>query len=57
MLSDFVKEIDLTSTHTEMGLMDKSVLQEVADTCNLTTGCCKELLREEVFHIVEECWV
>lgn len=55
-LADFVKEIGLPSSFTEMGLTDKSVLQKVADTCNLTPGCCKKLSREEVLQILEECW-
>ena len=55
-LADFVKEIGLPSTFTEMGITDRSVLRKVADTCNLTAGCCKKLSREEVFEILEECW-
>ena len=55
-LADFVKEMGLPSTLTEMGLTDKSVLKKVADTCNLTAGCCKKLSREEVLGILEECW-
>lgn len=55
-LSDFVREIGLPSTFTEMGITDKSVLKKVTDTCNLTAGCCKKLSREEVLEILEECW-
>lgn len=55
-LADFVKEMGLPSTFTEMGITDKSVLKKVADTCNLTAGCCKKLSREEVLEILEECW-
>lgn len=55
-LADFVKEIGLPSTFTEMGLTDKSVLKKVANTCNLTAGCCKKLFREEVLAVLEECW-
>lgn len=55
-LADFVHEIGLPSTFTEMGITDKSVLKKVADTCNLTAGCCKKLSREEVLTILEECW-
>lgn len=55
-LADFVKEIGLPSTFREMGITDKSVLKKVADTCNLTAGCCKKLSREEVLEILEECW-
>ncbi len=55
-LADFVREIGMPSTFTEMGLTDKSVLKKVADTCNLTAGCCKKLSREEILEILEECW-
>lgn len=55
-LADFIREIGLPSTFTEMGLTDKSVLKKVADTCNLTAGCCRKLTREEVLEILEECW-
>lgn len=55
-LADFVKEMGLPSTFTEMEITDKSVLKKVADTCNLTAGCCKKLSREEVLEILEECW-
>ena len=55
-LAEFVKEIGMPSTFTEMGITDKSVLKKVADTCNLTAGCCKKLSREEVLQILEECW-
>lgn len=55
-LADFIHEIGMPSTFTEMGLKDKSVLKKVADTCNLTAGCCKKLSREEILEILEECW-
>lgn len=55
-LADFIREVGLPSTFTEMGMTDKSVLQKVADTCNLTAGCCKKLSREEILEILEECW-
>ncbi|MCI8410402.1 MAG: iron-containing alcohol dehydrogenase [Lachnospiraceae bacterium] len=55
-LAEFVKEIGMPSTFTEMGITDKSVLKKVADTCNLTAGCCKKLSREEILQILEECW-
>ncbi len=55
-LAEFVKEIGLPSTLTEMGITDKSVLKKVADTCNLTVGCCKKFSREEILQILEECW-
>lgn len=54
-LADFVKEIGLPSTFAQMGITDKDMLKKVADTCNLTAGCCKKLSREEVLEILEEC--
>ena len=54
-LADFVKEIGLPSTFAQMGITDKDMLKKVADTCNLTAGCCKKLSREEVFEILKEC--
>lgn len=55
-LADFIKEIGLPTTLTEMGITDKNVLKKVADTCNLTAGCCKKLSREEILEILEECF-
>ncbi len=55
-LADFIREIGLPSTFAQMGLTDKSVLKKVADSCNLTAGCCKKLSREEVLEILMECW-
>lgn len=55
-LASFIREIGLPASFTEMGITDKSVLKKVADTFNLTAGCCKKLSREEVLEILEECW-
>lgn len=54
-LADFVKEIGLPSTLSQMRITDKDMLKKVADTCNITAGCCKQLSREEVLEILEEC--
>lgn len=54
-LADFVKEIGMPTTFTEMGITDRNVLKAVADTCNLTAGCCRKLSREEILEILEEC--
>ena len=55
-LADFVKEIGMPTTFSEMGITDKSVLKAVADSCNLTAGCCRKFSREEILEILEECW-
>ena len=46
----------MPTTFSEMGITDKSVLKAVADSCNLTAGCCRKFSREEILEILEECW-
>lgn len=55
-LADFIKEIGLPTTFREMGITDESVLKPVADSCNITAGCCKQLSREELLEILKECF-
>ena len=55
-LTDFIHEVGLPSKFTQMGITDKSVLKNVADSCNITAGCCKKLSREEILEILEQCW-
>ncbi len=55
-LEEFIREMGLPHTFTEMGITDKSILKKVAGTCNLTAGCCKKLSREEILEILEECF-
>jgi len=54
-LADFIKEIGLPTTFTEMGITDETILKAVADTCNISAGCCKKLDREEILEILREC--
>lgn len=55
-LQDFIHEIGLPGSFREMGITDRSVLKMVADTSNLTAGCCKKLTREELLEIMDECF-
>ena len=54
-LADFIKEIGLPATLTEMGIADDRILRAVADTCILKEGCCKRLERDEIFALLQEC--
>lgn len=54
-LAGFVQEIGLPTALSEMGITDETILKAVADTCNITTGCCKKLERSEIFEILKEC--
>jgi len=54
-LTDFIKEVGLPTTLTEIGITDEGILKAVADTCNITAGCCKKLTCDEIFEILKEC--
>jgi len=54
-LADFIKEIGLPTTLKEMNISDKEMLKKVADSSNITTGCCKKLTHKEIFEILSEC--
>lgn len=49
------KEIGLPTTLTEIGITDKNMLKQVADSSNITKGCCKQLTHEEIYEILMEC--
>lgn len=54
-LADFIKEIGLPTTLTEMGIADKALLKNVAESSNITAGCCKKLDADEIYDILVEC--
>ena len=54
-LADFIREIGLPTSFTEMGITEESVLRAVADSSNISASCCKKLSREEMFEILKEC--
>ena len=54
-LADFIREIGIPTSFTEMGITEESVLRAVADSSNISAGCCKKLSREEMFEILKEC--
>lgn len=54
-LDKFIKEIGLPTTLTEIGITDKNMLKQVADSSNITKGCCKQLTHEEIYEILVEC--
>lgn len=54
-LADFIKEIGLPTTLTQMNIIDVDMLKKVADSSNITAGCCKQLSHDEIFEILKEC--
>ena len=54
-LADFIKEIGLPASFTEMGIDPSTDFKAVADSTNITAGCCKKLTHEEILEIFNEC--
>ena len=55
-LADFIKEIGLPSTLRELGMNDKTILKEIADSCNISIGSYKKMTHQEILAIFEECF-
>lgn len=53
-LADFIREMGLPTSFREMGITDESILRPVADSTNVTAGCCKKLSQEEIYQILME---
>ena len=54
-LENFIKEIGLPTRWSEIGITDDTVLRVAADTCFLLPGCCKQMSRDEIYELLEEC--
>lgn len=55
-LSAFIKEMALPTTFREMGITDTRCFKAVADSTNITAGCCKKLSHEEIYQILMEAF-
>lgn len=54
-LAEFIKEVRLPTTFTEMGIPKDTDFKAIADSTNITAGCCKKLSHEEIYEILQEC--
>lgn len=54
-LACFIKEVGLPTTLKELDITDIEMLKNVADSSNISAGCCKQLTHEEIFEILKEC--
>ena len=54
-LAAFIKEIGLPTSFTELGIPEDTDLRAVADSTNITAGCCKKLTHDEIYEILLEC--
>ena len=55
-LASFIKEIGLPTTLRELGVTDRSMLKEIADSCGISAGSYKRMTHEEILQIFEECF-
>lgn len=54
-LAAFIREIGLPTTLTELGIPQDTDLKAVAQSTNISAGCCKQLTGEEIYDIFMEC--
>lgn len=54
-LADFIKEIGLPTSFTQMGISKDTDFRAVADSTNIMAGCCKKLTYDEIYEILKEC--
>ena len=54
-LAAFIEEIGLPTSFTQMGIPTDTDFRAVADSTNLTAGCCKKLSHDEIYEILQEC--
>ena len=54
-LAAFIQEIGLPTSFTELGIPADTDFRAIADSTNLTAGCCKKLTHDEIYEILKEC--
>ena len=54
-LAAFIKEIGLPTTFEELGIPVDTDFRAIADSTNITAGCCKKLTHDEIYDILMEC--
>mgnify|MGYP000068460969 FL=1 len=54
-LADFIREIGLPNSFTELGIPTDTDFRAIADSTVLTPGCCKKLSHDEIYEILKEC--
>lgn len=54
-LADFVKEIGMPTSFTQMGIPNDTDFHAIAISTNITAGCCKKLTHDEIYEILKEC--
>lgn len=55
-LAEFIRKIGLPTSLKELGLQDKSMLKEIADSCGISQGSFKQMTYDEILELLEECY-
>ena len=54
-LAAFIKEIGMPASFRELGIPADTDFRAIADSTNLTAGCCKKLTHDKIYEILTEC--
>ncbi|MGN0535636.1 MAG: iron-containing alcohol dehydrogenase [Eubacterium sp.] len=54
-LAEFIKEIGLPISFTEIRIDKNTDFKAIASSTNITAGCCKKLTHQEILEILNEC--
>ena len=54
-LAAFIKEMGLPTSFTQMGISEDTDFRAIANSTNITAGCCKKLTHDEIYEILKEC--
>lgn len=54
-LAIFIREIGLPTTFAELGIAENTDFRAVAESVNISVGCCKKLTADEIYEILLEC--
>ena len=55
-LADFIREIGLPATLKELGMTDRTLLHQIADSCGISAGSYKKMTAKEILDIFNECF-
>ncbi len=54
-LDAFIKEIGMPTSFAELGIPADTDFRAIADSTNISAGCCKKLTHDEIYEILKEC--
>ncbi len=54
-LRNFIKEMGMPTSFSQMGIPEDTDYKAIANSTNITAGCCKKLTADEIFDILKEC--